>query len=364
VRILIAPVMQGKSWHGGSVYTDSLGGSEAAVVYIARGLVRKGAQVVVLSPGQPGNYDGVEYRHGTQLGQCLAEQWDVVVASRWIEVLEQPWNTPYRVLWLHDMPQFGVNIAANAVFSISEFQGRAWHLPPQAEWRTRNGVDPSVFYFDPREVRDPNMLVWASNPDRGLPLAAKIFQQARLRWPDLELHVYGRSAIYGWAPETETPYLPLPEHMEHVYMHEPLPRPKLAAVFRQAHALWYPTYWPETFCITAMEAQACGLPVLCSPEGALSETVVGGIVSNDFLNSLSQLRNYNRWQRLSQDGKEHSRGYHWDDIAGEWLQFFESRFQQSVDPAPVGVLGDQLPGAENVVSEMVGEAVPAPQESA
>lgn len=364
MRILIVPVMQGKAWNGASIYTDSLGGSEAAVAYIARGLVRKGAQVTVLSHGQPGHYDGVEYFHGSEMAQVLAQQWDVVISSRWVEVLQNAWQTSLRGLWLHDMPYMTGQVAANFFFTISQFQAKAWGIAPQAAYSTRNGIDPSVFYFDPREVRDPNMLVWASNPDRGLPLAAKIFQDLRKRWPSLELHVYGRSSIYGWSNEVEEAFLPRPEHRENVFLHESLPRPKLAAVFRQAFALFYPTYWPETFCITALEAQACGLPVLCSPVGALPETVVGGILTNDFLNGLSQLRNYNRWRQLSQEGKEHASKFHWDDIAGEWLGFFGDRLSELQSQAVGGVPGGGADRPEDVIPEVVGEAVPAATESA
>ena len=59
MKILIVPNMAGKPWNGSTIYQDALGGSESAVVYMARGLSRSGADVHVLCSGEPGMFDGV-----------------------------------------------------------------------------------------------------------------------------------------------------------------------------------------------------------------------------------------------------------------------------------------------------------------
>jgi glycosyltransferase involved in cell wall biosynthesis len=186
-----------------------------------------------------------------------------------------------------------------------------------------DGVDLSLFQGSDA-VRNENILVWTSNPDRGTALAAKIFAEYILpKWPDLELHIYGRAAVYGWPPESEGPYLPREEHMTNVFIHEPLTKAGLAKVLRESWALFYPTYWPETYCIAALEAQAAGTPVVASPYGALIETVQGGVLSYDFPNAISQLRNKNRWEKLSQAGKEFAATRDWDLVADDWITVME-----------------------------------------
>lgn len=354
MRILITPLLQGKPWNGATVYSEGLGGSESAVVYMARALYQQGAKVTVVCAGQPGSFDGVRYEHVSELGKLIQHEWDVVISSRWVDVLNQPLSAGVRVLWVHDVPQGAMQIAADYVFTISEFQTRLYGIPPQHSFVTRNGFDPAAFYFDPLRDRDQNMLVWASNPDRGLPIAARIFQEIRKRWPSLELHVYGRSAVYGWGNDVEAPFLPREADMTNVYLHAPLPRPKLGHIFRKAWALFYPTFWPETSCMTAIEAQACGLPIITAPVGALPETVKGGILGYDYLNAVSQLRNYGRWRTLSQEGLAHVRGrYEWRTIASEWLTLFDDRLRgQPVSPggAVPGDAGDRAP---DVVPEVV-----------
>src|SRR3990167_374964 len=345
MKICIAPVLAGKAWNGSTIYQDALGGSESAVVYIARGLARSGADVHVLCSGEPGKFDGVKYYHTSQFANLLEQQWEVVISSRWIEILQHPWQTAYRVLWVHDLPQrMGMQIACNKVFCISEFQSKLWGFAPEYIYQTSDGVDLSIFTPN-NGPRDTNKLVWISNPDRGLPGAARIFQDIRKRWPDLALHVYGRAAVYGWDGNAERYYLPLPEHMEHVFLHEPLNRMQLANVLRDAWAMFYPSFWPETCCMAALEAQACGTPVIACPIGALNETVKGGILTYDFNNAISQLRNVGRWAKLSNAGCEFASNLSWDFIARRWLEFLGTAIGGTI---PVGA------GAENQLSTVVG----------
>jgi glycosyltransferase involved in cell wall biosynthesis len=225
---------------------------------------------------------------------------------------------------MHDMPHGGVSdIPVHAIFAISQFQAEAWKVRGRGVFVTADGVDLDVFRSSPLEERDQNALVWVSNPDRGLPLAARIFQNLRKRWPELTLHVYGRSSVYGWDAQTEMPFLPQPEQMENVVLHDPLPRAGLAEVLRHSWAMFYPTWWPETFCMAAMEAQACGTPVICPPAGALPESVQGGIIGYDFLNAVSQLRNPARWRKLSELGVEWAQNFGWENIAAGWCEIFE-----------------------------------------
>lgn len=219
-------------------------------------------------------------------------------------------------------------IYAHYLVGLTEFHVRHWNVPPDHTRIIGNGVDTSLF-AGPEIPRDENKLVWTSNPERGLPIAARIFQEIRKRWPDLELHIYGRSAVYGWGPGDagdEWPYLPREEHMENVFLHEPLNKSGLAKVLREAWAWYYPSWWPETYCIAALEAQAAGTPVISVPEGGLVETVKGGVLTYDFLNAVSQLRNKARYQKLSEAGKQFALALDWDVRADQWLKVINDHF--------------------------------------
>lgn len=336
MRILFLPLLAGKPWNGNTVLTESLGGSEAAVVYLARAMAKKGHSVSVVTHGTPlMDIGGVVYYHYSRMNEIIQKnQWDVIISSREPRHLNLPFESKNAVkaLWFHDMPSGIIEVDAHLLVFISEFQRDAYNVTGSTHRIIGDGVDltlsDNVANVD-LERRNKNKLIWASNPDRGLAIAATIFQQIRKRWPDLELHVYGRSAVYGWGPEVESAYLPRPRDMENVFLHDPLSRANLLRELSKSWAMFYPTFWPETYCMATLEAQAVGTPVITSPIAALKETVKGGILTYDYLNAISQLRNSRRWQKLSAEGIMFAESQSWDLQAERWLSALETvKWQQ------------------------------------
>ncbi len=69
---------------------------------------------------------------------------------------------------------------------------------------------------------------------------------------------------------------------EGVHIAGPVSRDELAALYRKATALVVPSFL-EGFCLPALEAQACGTPVVCRPVPALQELVTeSDVVAKDF----------------------------------------------------------------------------------
>ena len=319
-NVVFTPLISGKPWTGSTIYEEPLGGSEAAVAYLAREFARRGHTVSVYTHGQPGTFEGVTYKPVQDLNEG-PPKCDIHISSRWLDVLQVS-RGAVRVLWLHDLPQAPAReLPANMVVAVSRFQATRWGLPVDTPEVAiiGDGVDTTLFVG--KEVRDMNRLLWVSNPDRGLYIASELFVKEVLpRWPDLRLHVYGRSSVYGWGPEAERYYLPPKEYVQAglVVLHDPLPRLRLARELMKSWAVWYPTHWAETFCMAALEAQAAGTPVLATPIGALNETVKGGIIGWDMVNAVSQLRNKNRWKKLSEAGIEQASRFSWSAIASQW----------------------------------------------
>lgn len=303
---------------------------------MARDLARRGHDVTVYTHGSPGRFEDVRYLHINELHPDMLMEYDVHISSRWHEILNIS-RAPCKVLWFHDMPgyQRDPEIQADLAVFLTDAHRAAWGAPAEHPAITiiGDGVDTSL--FSGREDRDKTKLIWCSNPDRGLYLGSKIFvEQILPRWPDLQLHVYGRAAVYGWGDEQERMHLPPREWVEagHIVLHEPVPRLALARELMKSWAMFYPTFWPETFCMAALEAQAAGTPVITTPTAGLVETVRGGILTNDFVNAVSQLRNVNRWEKLSEQGKEHAAEYSWAKIALRWEKAMEETIK-AIDEA-------------------------------
>jgi len=324
MNILVTPVLAGKPWNGATYYEQPLGGSEKAVICLSRELARRGHEVYVFASGQPGLFEGVTYHHISQLNMGALPEVDVHISSRWLEVLQHS-KAKVRALWLHDMAQMPPShIPADLIVALSHAQAVSWGIadggwPEERLAYIGDGVD--ISHFSGMEVRDPNRMLWISNPDRGLYIACKIFREHILpRWPDLYLDIYGRYAVYGWGKEQERMFLPPPDWIDgkSIRLHEPVPALAVARELMKSWALWYPTWWPETFCMAALEAQAAGTPVVTCPVGALTETVKGGIVTDDLVNAISQLRNRARWEKLAKAGEEWAEEHSWARIAAKW----------------------------------------------
>lgn len=319
MKWLFLPLQAGKPWNGHTIYESSLGGSESAVAFLARELSRQKHQVFVLTHGPSTVVDGVTYVSNDQRESLGMAEWDVVVSSRWPQALQLDWKTKGRMIWLHDMPVDNLAVRADRIVCISQFQLKQHRFSEDAQVAViGDGVDET--FFEVSQERNENRLIWTSNPDRGLPIAAHVFQEIRKRWPALELHVFGRASTYGWSEQDEFIYLPREQDRENVFLHDSLPRHLLARELAKSWAMFYPTIWPETFCMAALEAQATGTPVIASPYGALPETVMGGVLQYDFLNAVSQLRNKRRWDKLSVTGQEFARQFSWKNIAEQWAK--------------------------------------------
>lgn len=297
------------------------------MAYLARELARRGHEVSVYTHGQPGTYEHVQYLPVGLVSGGLPPC-DVHISSRWPEAFGVTPAGALKVLWLHDMPSMLKTQLPprDLTVCLTKFHRNAWTFTEDEAVVIGDGVDLTL--FSGSEKRDTNRLIWISNPDRGLHIAARILMDHLLpRWPELYLYVFGRYATYGWDASSEGPYLPAQDAMDsgRVVLMEPLPRLSLARELMRSWAMFYPTYWPETFCMAALEAQAAGTPVITWPLGALEEVVQGGVVTRDMVNAVSQLRNASRWRKLSEAGRTFAREFSWGAIAAQWERAIEAR---------------------------------------
>ncbi|MCG3770263.1 MAG: D-inositol-3-phosphate glycosyltransferase [Nitrosomonadaceae bacterium] len=339
--ILFIAAQSPKPFDYNTLSLEGLGGSESAVAYLANAIANKHSHIVyVVSGAAPNVINRVHYRPYEHLSVLAAQPWDVVIVSRWVDVLEQiAWNKNIKslIFWAHDM------MHPSRVYEASRFSEGFVMLSPfhqastidpeiiarlESEGKNHsvphiipNGVDTSL--FEGEEERDPNKLIWTSNPNRGLALAVKHFREIRKVFPKMELHVYGRASVYGWGNNEEDAFLPDADE-PNVFLHDPLPKDKLARELMTAHAFFYPTYWPETFCISALEAQAAGTPVITNPYGALVDTVKGGVFAWDFVAAVKELQDPEKWELASLRGKDFANLLDWNNVSDMWMDFIET----------------------------------------
>lgn len=284
-------------------YRQPLGGTQSAICYLAEQLAGHGYQVYLLSR----NSRPRVAREVT----CLAlpeRPADLVDLLRWLAVdvavvsnaalpplLATLRQRSRLVLWTqhaHDQPGISdLNQPAfrdlwDAFVFVSEWQRHQYlahfALDPAHCFVLPNAVSPPFagLFADGEPIlaqKRPMTLAYASTPYRGLDVLLDVFPQIRAAVPEAHLSIYSSMKVYQGG-QTEQPYQALYERaraMPGVTYVGSLPQPELAAALKQTAVLAYPNTYPETSCITVMEAMAAGCQVVTSDLGALPETTAG-----------------------------------------------------------------------------------------
>ncbi len=138
-------------------------------------------------------------------------------------------------------------------------------------------------HFSGSEPRARKRLIYTSAPYRGLALMPAIFRELKRKHPELELHVFAGLAVYDTDQPFRGPHVTEFERLKREL--EKLPgciirgnvtQFELARELMRSAILVYPNIIFETCCITALEGQAAGCPVIASANSALPETVGEG----------------------------------------------------------------------------------------
>jgi glycosyltransferase involved in cell wall biosynthesis/SAM-dependent methyltransferase len=362
-----------ETWTPNSVNLTGIGGSEMAAIQMTKRLAEKGHRVRVFSScGQHGEgiYDGVEYYISEKYHDIKC---DVLIVSRYAPALDENYriNAKVRLLWTHDVYPKGFSrtqaLRADKILVLSQ-----WHkqnvmktcsfVHENQLYVTRNGIDLSRFEQD--IPRNTQKAVYSSSPDRGLPALLRAWPKIRERVPTAELHVFYGFENWEFAARASNDkdqlqlINELKDEMKRlesmgVHYRGRMPQQDLAREFKSAGAWLYPTWFTETSCITAMEAQAAGLRIVTSPIAALTETIGprGTMIAGDWLSPDYQAKFVDEAVKaLSAPVDDPKRcqvenyafkNFSWDGVAEEW----DAMMRQMVDDHNNGTLDFAYKGA-------------------
>jgi glycosyltransferase involved in cell wall biosynthesis len=349
----------GLNFNGHSLKQGSLGGSETALICVARELANLGHDVRVFCEcDQPGIYDGVQYQHHQHFQvQNAFNNIDVLVSSRWPAFLSMKVPAGLRVLWCHDVcpdpvaarewmgPLFQTDmLMCLSDYHIADYVGKVPQLEPHI-WKTSNGVDLDLI-AENQTPKVPGKLIYTSRPERGLiHLLQKIMPRLAETHPEAKLY----HCVYDMSGSMQVPYEMHQLYAECDRLSKALPnvikmpgqtKASLYKHISSAELLVYPTEFPEISCITAMEAQACGTPMITTDGFALSETlgdnsgckVLGVPSDGEYLDKFvtavrAALDDAEFRAKSAEAGKQFimDRGYTWEAVAKSWEQEFSKR---------------------------------------
>ena len=370
---------EGLSFDGATPFEGSLGGSESAVVFMARELARRGHGVRVFCPCQrPGEYEtgsnavipsearnpavdlAVSYRDLADFPQFVEEgACDVFICCRHLRGLTAPVQSKVNVLWNHDIvtkeaAQYVMSLMykVDRLLVLSEFHRQQFmrHLdvPEDRYLVTRNGVDLALVDEAIAGVeRDLNRVIYTSRPERGLEALLEMWPSIKARRPELKLAVahYANPGADRQMADYLDALRQTAEALPDVELLGALSKRDLYRELAGSALVVYPCAFPEVSCISALEAAACGTPMVTSRYCALKESVAEGetgvLVPGDprsgeyvesFASALAELlADGERYQAMSTAARERVEGrYQWSAIAEEW----EGEFARLVAGAP------------------------------
>lgn len=209
-------VTGGLDFNGNTVYEKALGGSESALIYMARELAKLDNEVTVYcNCDRPGVYDGVDYRPTQAYLHDEKSQFDTLIVSRFTDFLALPIDAKMNILWCHDVDCNNFKDAvgvADGIFCLSEFHRSIFNEnykmdPKDWIWLTTNGYDQTIETKEIPWEQKKNNYIYASRPERGLKLLLeKIWPEIIEKNPDAILHVCGYEHTLGRPKEIEELY--------------------------------------------------------------------------------------------------------------------------------------------------------------
>lgn len=276
--------------------TQPLGGMQSGVCYLSRELAARGHDVTIFNGSRAdGIFDGVRVLNFRRHFPAARHDCDVYVSISCSGLTLRPFTRgkPLILFTGHSSTEPSMQALAQPeereswdhfVFKSNwqaEAMRKAFTLDPSRISIITNAVPPAFAALPERasfpflEGRPP-VLYFSSTPFRGLDILAEAFPIISRALPGTTGRIYSSMAPYQ-ARGREAEFGELYQAcrtagMEHVGS---LSQPELARAVSEADVLAFPSTYPETSCITLMEAMAGSALIVSRALGAIPETAAG-----------------------------------------------------------------------------------------
>ncbi len=312
-----------------------------------------------LGPSEDGTYE--EANGGTEMMRNqlysrvdpdLLDKFQIICSRvRWIDPKKPT------ILWCHDTwddpeSQHLKEEERRARFEkfvfVSNYQLSTYNMALQVPYAQSFVMQNAI---EPIELKDKNKdqikLIYHTTPHRGLNVAvAAIMELAKNYGDKIHFDVFSSFEAYGWKErdkEFEDLFNNIKEHPQMTY-HGYQPNEKVREALQEAHIFAYPSIWPETSCIAAIEAMSAGCQIVCPNYAALPETTANFATmyqwsediqfhANVFANMLNAaIQNHydeNTQRKLLYQKNYTDNFYNWDLRANQWTGFLQGLSNQN-----------------------------------
>ena len=278
--------------YGGILNDIGVGGVETTYIELSKELSEKGHTVFLFcNCDEEHIYEGVYYIPYKNIDSYLHLLPDIVITSRWFESLTLEQNSK-KVIWFQDahFKEPSVKDIFNKVDLI--ICSSEWHSSYIAE-RYSIRIDRKKLFIIPLGIRkelfnfnidrDKNKVIYSSNPDRGLYILLDMWEEITKELPNIQLYIYyGWEGLKcwgegkAWKSSVSTQMnntLDKIKDFNNIHFEGRLTKKELATEMLSSSLCLYPNNFNETFCITAIETQMAGTPMITTSMGALTTTL-------------------------------------------------------------------------------------------
>lgn len=287
--MLIAMYMEGfPQWSEVDPDVQPIAGSETQMIRLARALRARGHWVDLFD--QWADINAIENRY------------DVLIVKRQADCVHLAAQKKHRgrpifgrvVFWtgddtnqpflegmrdpkrLHDFKK-----SVSVILAISEYQKRRFielGFPIEQIVRTRYGLPMEFFWRCNKSSRPfisgaPKQCIFTSVPFKGLAEVPRLWREVLKKVPDAKLKCFSNMQIHGHNKSANSPYTRIFEELRSIGVEVPgaATQTQIYDELCQSRCLFYPNTFPETFCLSALEARLAGAVPVTTDAGALPE---------------------------------------------------------------------------------------------
>ncbi len=388
----------------------SLGGSESAMLAVARALAVRGHQITVFATQLHAalhglTLDGLTWRpaEDTLAASLKSASFDVFVSLRMHDIYAFKMSAKLNLHWAQDMisePISGWLSQIDGIVYVSDWHRTQWEavddtVARMPSWVTKNPIDMNLAIAATGTAKrsetpaSPHHFIHISRPERAHDALIALWPKIRAAFPGATLDLCRYSSMYdatGWGrvcAEYDARIQELNSEVGGITYLGELNKRDLYAAIARADLMLYPNSqrgFAETHCIAAVEAQACGTPFLGCYRGALPEVVhpkAGMLVelSEDFawrtdafhdkwIDAMRAMLHPMKYASMVGHGVEWTKTWDAAMVAADWEDYIYGRFTERLKRHPIKVLRRLLNDDNHVPARMLAGALAqlAPQD--
>ena len=315
---------------------NKVGGIEHCNIELAQGLSRLGHEVTLVSKiknkQKVNNITNLPFNYLTSIENN--NLYDIVVSSNYSQAFKFKQKS-IKVLWMHNELQIEKSLRKkeflpiilnkpHVVFVSNYLKELTTSLYPfKSKTIIPNGCS-GLFLNNKRNKNIKPIFIWTVKRDKGLLEIIDIWCRIIFKkLPHAELHVHGLNV-----PKEKN--IIIDYDKINIKFFGIVDRKFLASKYKYSTAMLHPGY-NETFCISALEALASGLPIITFNRSALAERVINN-VNGYIIKTFEEMAekaihlalNKCQLSKLSNNAIKCSKEFCWNNVALKWNKYLNN----------------------------------------